>query len=65
MDHIGGLIERLQIDPHHIVVAHAPRQAHQQAVAWLLAPVGDQRAAEGNVQRDLQLVAAAIASASQ
>src|SRR5882762_6433852 len=46
MDSIGRLVERFQVDPHHAAVVHAPRQAHQQAIDRLLAPVGNQSAAQ-------------------
>src|SRR6267143_3211973 len=42
MDSIGRLVEWLQVDPHHAAVVHAPRQAHQQAIDRLLAPVGNE-----------------------
>ena len=37
-------------------MVHAPRQAHQQAIDRLLAPVGNESAAERCVERDVQLV---------
>src|SRR6266478_1993210 len=53
MDLICRLIERFQFDPHHAAVVHAPRQAHQRAIDWLLAPVGNKSAAERCVERNL------------
>ena len=43
MDCVGRLVERLDVDPHHATMVHAPRQAHQRAIDGLLAPV-DERA---------------------
>src|SRR6267378_2121369 len=56
MDFIGRLVERIQVDPHHAAVVHAPRQAHQQASDRLLAPVDNERTAERYVEHNLQLV---------
>src|SRR5215468_7244727 len=56
MDDIGRLIKRLQIDPYHAVVVHAPRQAHQEAMERLFAPVGNERAADWCAEGDLQFM---------
>ena len=56
MDLVGRAIERLEIDAHHAAVVHAPRKAHQQAMDRPLAPVGDERAAQRRVERDLQFM---------
>jgi hypothetical protein len=56
MNCVGRLVERLDVDPHHAMVVHAPRQTHQRAIDGLLAPVGDESAAERRIERDLQFV---------
>src|SRR3974390_129326 len=56
VDLVRRLVERLEIHPHHIVVAQTPRQTHEAAPAWLLAPVDDNRTAERRAEHDLQLV---------
>jgi hypothetical protein len=53
MDLIGRPVERFQVDPHHAPVVHAPRQAHQQTIDRLLAPVGNESAAEMSVKHNL------------
>jgi hypothetical protein len=29
MDHVGGLIEWFEVDPHNAIVSHAPGQPHE------------------------------------
>src|SRR5215813_2360105 len=53
---IWRLVELVHAEPHHASVIHAPWQAHQRAVERLLAPIGDESAAEWRIERNLQLV---------
>src|ERR1700741_1990109 len=54
VDFIGGWREGLQVDANDIVVAHFPRQSHQQPPSREPPPVREQRSAQRLLELDVQ-----------
>src|SRR5262249_29569080 len=56
VDFVRCLIEGLNVNTHHIVMIHVPRQAHERSKHRSLAPVGNERACKWGCECDLKFM---------
>src|SRR6516162_5897188 len=54
-DHIGGRSEGLKVDAHDVVIAHRPRQAHEEPPDGKPPPIDQKRAVHRLLQLDVKL----------
>ena len=57
MNFVRRVIEDIERNTHDILARHGPRQPHQKAIEWTLAPIGEKRPLERLPKRDAKLMA--------